>query len=33
MKGCDDIEADQVLFAIGRTPNTEGLGLEELGVN
>lgn len=32
MKGCDDIEADQVLFAIGRTPNTEGLGLEQLGV-
>jgi glutathione reductase (NADPH) len=32
MKGCDDIEADQVLFAIGRLPNTEGLGLEELGV-
>ncbi len=31
MKGCDDIEADQVLFAIGRNPNTEGLGLEELG--
>nr|WP_314446440.1 glutathione-disulfide reductase [uncultured Sphingomonas sp.] len=32
MKGCDDIVADQVLFAIGRTPNTEGLGLEEVGV-
>ena len=32
MKGCDDIVADQVLFAIGRLPNTEGLGLEELGV-
>ncbi|GAA4012499.1 glutathione-disulfide reductase [Sphingomonas swuensis] len=32
MKGCDDIEADEVLFAIGRQPNTEGLGLEELGV-
>lgn len=32
MKGCDDIEADQVLFAIGRIPNTEGLGLEQLGV-
>ncbi|WP_338504983.1 glutathione-disulfide reductase [Sphingomonas kaistensis] len=32
MNGCDDIEADQVLFAIGRLPNTEGLGLEELGV-
>jgi glutathione reductase (NADPH) len=24
--------ADQVLFAIGRSPNTEGLGLERLGV-
>ena len=28
MTGCDDIEADQVLFATGRSPNTEGLGLE-----
>lgn len=32
MKGCDDIEADEVLFAIGRQPNTEGLGLAEAGV-
>jgi glutathione reductase (NADPH) len=32
MKGCDDIIADQVLFAIGRQPNVEGLGLESLGV-
>ena len=24
--------ADQILLAIGRTPNTEGLGLEEAGV-
>ncbi|MDP9422316.1 MAG: glutathione-disulfide reductase [Pseudomonadota bacterium] len=32
MEGCDDIEADAVLFAVGRTPNTEGLGLEEVGV-
>jgi glutathione reductase (NADPH) len=32
MEGCDDIEADAVLFAIGRTPNTEGLGLEAVGV-
>jgi glutathione reductase (NADPH) len=32
MEGCDDIEADAVLFAVGRTPNTEGLGLEEAGV-
>jgi glutathione reductase (NADPH) len=32
MEGCDDIEADAVLFAVGRTPNTEGLGLEQVGV-
>jgi len=32
MEGCDDIEADAVLFAIGRLPNTGGLGLEELDV-
>ncbi|MFL6745459.1 MAG: glutathione-disulfide reductase [Sphingomicrobium sp.] len=32
MTGCDDIDADQVLFALGRKPNTEGLGLEEAGV-
>ena len=32
MEGCDDIEADAVLFATGRVPNVEGLGLEELGV-
>lgn len=32
MKNCEDIEADEVLFAIGREPNTEGLGLEEVGV-
>jgi len=32
MDGCEDIEADEVLFAIGRMPNTEHLGLEELGV-
>ncbi len=32
MEGCDDIEADALLFAIGRTPNTEGLGLAEVGV-
>ena len=32
MTGCDDIEADEMLFAIGRSPNTEGLGLEEAGV-
>jgi glutathione reductase (NADPH) len=32
MTGCDDIEADQVLFATGRTPNTNGIGLEAAGV-
>ena len=32
MSGCDDIEADQVLFAVGRNPNTRGLGLEAAGV-
>ena len=32
MTGCDDIEADQVLFALGRKPNTAGLGLEDAGV-
>jgi len=32
MTGCDDIEADQVLFATGRVPNTENLGLAEAGV-
>ena len=31
MEGCDDIEADAVLFATGRMPNVEGLGLEEAG--
>ncbi|HTK59043.1 MAG TPA: glutathione-disulfide reductase [Sphingomicrobium sp.] len=32
MEGCDDLEADAVLFAIGRIPNTQGLGLEDAGV-
>jgi glutathione reductase (NADPH) len=32
MTGCDDLEADQLLFALGRKPNTEGLGLETVGV-
>jgi len=32
MTGCDDIEADQVLFAVGRNPNTRGMGLEAIGV-
>ena len=33
MEGCDDIEADAVLFATGRVPNVEGLGLEDVGVD
>ncbi len=32
MGGCDDLEADEVLFAIGRRPNVEGLGLDAAGV-
>jgi len=32
MTGCDNIEADQLLFAVGRQPNTAGLGLEAAGV-
>ncbi|MBA3729580.1 MAG: FAD-dependent oxidoreductase, partial [Sphingomonas sp.] len=32
MKGCDDIEADALLFATGRIPNVEGLGLGAVGV-
>jgi glutathione reductase (NADPH) len=32
MTGCDDIEADEVLFAVGRRPNIEGVGLEAAGV-
>jgi glutathione reductase (NADPH) len=32
MEGCDDIEADAVLFATGRLPNTEGLGCDAAGV-
>jgi len=32
MKGCDSIEADLVMFAIGRRPATDGLGLETAGV-
>jgi len=31
-KGEENIEADIVLSAVGITPNTEGIGLEELGV-
>ena len=33
MTGCDDIDADQLLFALGRKPNTQGLGLEAAGVD
>ena len=32
MSGCDDIEADAVLFATGRVPNVDGLGCEAAGV-
>ena len=32
MTGCDDIETDQLLFATGREPNTEEMGLAEAGV-
>ena len=32
MTGCDNMEADAVLFATGRVPNVEGLGLEDAGV-
>src|SRR5438270_8864210 len=31
MNGCDPIAADAVMFAIGRRPNTDGLGLESAG--
>ena len=30
--GGDKLEADQIMFAIGRSPNTKGLGLEMAGV-
>jgi glutathione reductase (NADPH) len=32
MSGCDPIEADLLLYAVGRQPNTAGLGLETAGV-
>ena len=32
MTGCDDTEVDAVLFATGRRPNIEGMGLEAAGV-
>ena len=32
MAGCDDIVVDEVLYAVGRKPNIEGLGLESLDI-
>jgi glutathione reductase (NADPH) len=32
MTGCDDIEADAVLFAVGRQPNVEDLGCSPAGI-
>jgi dihydrolipoamide dehydrogenase len=32
LEGADDVVADRVLVATGRRPNSEGLGLEEAGV-
>ena len=32
MTGCDDIEVDQLLFAVGRQPNTSDLGLQSVGL-
>jgi glutathione reductase (NADPH) len=32
MTGCDNFETDQVLFAVGRRPNIEDMGLEAAGV-
>src|SRR5688572_27126864 len=32
MEGCDDIDANAALFAVGRRPNVEDLGLAEAGV-
>ncbi len=32
MSGCDNLEADQLLCAVGRHPNTDGIGCEEVGV-
>ena len=31
-KGTERLEGDYILVTVGRTPNTEGLGLEDLGV-
>jgi glutathione reductase (NADPH) len=33
MTGCDDMQADQLLMAVGRQPNTAGLGVEAAGVD
>jgi glutathione reductase (NADPH) len=33
MEGCDAIDADAVMYAIGRRPNTDGLGLDKAGVD
>ena len=32
MTGCDDMDVDQLLFAVGRRPNIENMGLEAAGV-
>jgi dihydrolipoamide dehydrogenase len=32
LDGADDIVTDRVLIGVGRKPNTEGLGLEDIGV-
>ena len=32
MTGCDDLDVDQLLFAVGRRPNIENMGLEAAGV-
>jgi dihydrolipoamide dehydrogenase len=32
LDGADDIETDRVLVGVGRKPNVEGLGLEDVGV-
>jgi dihydrolipoamide dehydrogenase len=31
-EGAEPIECDRVLLAVGRTPNTDGLGLESVGI-
>ena len=32
MTGCDDMEVDQLLFAVGRRPNIDDMGLDAAGV-